>query len=86
MKTDYQVTENITQFLMTELGNLNKSYVGKLPKAKQLELFNHYFGRGEIIINPSRETVSHSIKVSFGQDYDITAIMNFDGTFQFNNR
>lgn len=83
---DYGIAAGIAAFYMDN-ANLERGYwKGRLRKAKQVELFGHYFGRGTIVIDWEDETVTHHVSSSFGQDSDRTALMKWDGEVIFNTR
>jgi hypothetical protein len=46
---------------------------------EQRALFGAYFGKGQLIIDGTTETVQHVIKVCFGLDYDVTREASFAG-------
>ena len=82
---DYTKAEAIATFLIEQKGSVLASWAGKLSKKDQLNIFGRYFGKGTIAINGENETVTHIIKVAFGQDASWTAQIKFDGTIVFIN-
>lgn len=61
---------NLAMFLLEKTGSVFKVWAGKLSAAEQRALFGRYIGKGQIVINGERETVSNRVKVCFGMDYD----------------
>lgn len=83
---NHQLAEKLTALLLDREGSIFGCWIGKMSKKEQLDLFGRYFGKGSIIINGENETVTHSVKVSFGQDVEWTAQMKWDGREIFDNR
>lgn len=82
---NYTIAENITAFLVEKTGSLQMSYSDKFSKKDQLSLLGRYLGKGIITINPQYETVSHTRKVAYGQDYDTNRVIKFDGSIVYWN-
>ena len=68
----FTAIENIAAFLQETKGSVLASWSGKMSAKQQREMFGVFMGKGEIEINGTKETVSHTIKVGFGMDYETT--------------
>jgi len=67
---NYSTIENVTAYLVEKTGSSLGYHKEKMSKAKQVELFGMYFGKGTICINGTEETICNRVKVCFGLDYD----------------
>ena len=62
-------TENVTMFLVEETGSCYGTFKGRLPAAKQRELFGAVlFGRKRLTINGETEEIRTHTSVCFGTD------------------
>jgi hypothetical protein len=86
-KADYAIADKITELLIDRTNSVLKPVaVTGMKKADQVATFGRYFGKGTLLINPLKETVTHSVKVAFGCDSAWTAQIKFDGALVFDNR
>lgn len=63
---------NLALFLTEKRGSCLAQWKGKMPAAEQRALFGRFLGKGTIEIDGAAETLTHWVKVCFGQDYDVT--------------
>jgi hypothetical protein len=61
---------NLAFFLLQKTGSVLGIWKGPMPAAEQRTLFGRFLGKGQIVIDGTRETVCNRVKVCFGQDYD----------------
>ena len=74
--TDMNTTDRaatLANFLGTATGTVFGVWEGKMPAVEQRRLFGTFFGKGRITINGETETVSHTVRVCFGTDYNTTS-------------
>lgn len=77
MTTDYAA--NLALFLMDKVGTVLGEWSGRMTAQEQRALFGRYIGKGRIIIDGERETITNRVKVCFGLDFDdrnVTAWMD----------
>jgi hypothetical protein len=67
---NFQLIDNLTQFILTKTGTIWGTWSGKLTAVEQRALLGRYIGKGTIVINSFEETVCNRVKVCFGQDWD----------------
>lgn len=63
---------NLTFFLLENTGSPLGRWRGRLPAADQRKLMGKFLGKGVLVINGADETVNHTIKCCFGQDWETT--------------
>ena len=61
---------NLALFLVKETGSTLKTWAGRLTAAEQRTLFGRFIGKGTIVIDGERETITNRVKVCFCMDYD----------------
>jgi len=64
-------------FLLQNTGSVLGTWSGKLTAAEQRELFGCYIGKGQIVIDGTKETICNRVKVCFGLDYDDRNVTNW---------
>lgn len=85
--TNYEAQKNITMFLLVNTGSIFGIWSGRMTAKKQRALFGHYMGKGTIKINGSTDTITHVIKVAYGQDVAETGLYKLvTGNLVVNNQ
>ena len=68
----FDAATNMSMFLLEKTGSVCGVWKGKLPATEQRKMFGQFLGRGKLTIDGQTESLRHTIKVCFGQDYDVT--------------
>jgi hypothetical protein len=68
----FTAAANMSLFLLEKTGSVCGTFRGNLPAKQQREMFGEFLGKGKVTIDGKDETLSHTIKVCFGHDYDVT--------------
>ncbi len=68
IRTDFAA--NLAIHLIEQTGSIFGRTEAKMSAADQRKLFGRFIGKGTIVIDGERETVSNRVQVCFGQDYD----------------
>jgi hypothetical protein len=63
---------NLAFFLLEKTGSVCGNWSGRLPALQQRALFGRFLGKGTLHIDGASEMLSHSVKVCFGLDYEVT--------------
>ena len=66
----HNIAANCAIFLKTHGLSIFDRWKGRLPASMQRILFGTYLGKGTILIDGERDTVSHTVTVCFGLDWD----------------
>ena len=66
----YNIAANCGCFLALQGLSIFGRWSGRLAAQQQRELFGTYLGKGLLTIDGQNDTVSHSVTVCFGTDYD----------------
>jgi hypothetical protein len=61
---------NLALHLIEKTGTVFGTVEAKMTAKEQRELFGKFLGKGTIVIDGERETISNRVKVCFGLDYD----------------
>lgn len=69
LSSDYAA--NLAAFVQMQTGSVCGIWCGRMLAADQRKLFGRYFGKGQIVINGSDETIKVYVKVCFGTDSDM---------------
>lgn len=70
--TKYEASANMALFLLEKTGSIYGTYRGTLPASVQRAMFGTFLGKGRLTIDGSTETLTHTVKRCFGQDYEQT--------------
>jgi hypothetical protein len=74
--SNYQFAEKLVAMVMQKTDTMQGWVSCKMNKKDQLALFNHYFGKDNVVINAETEMVYHARSICLGTDYEITAQTN----------
>lgn len=66
----FNIAANCAVFLVSHGQSIFGRWNGRLPARDQRELFGTFLGKGWLTINGADDTVSHTVKVCFGTDFD----------------
>ena len=66
----YNIAANCAIFLISQGQSIFGTWGGRMPAKQQREIFGTFLGKGWIKIDGSKDTVSHTVKVCFGLDWD----------------
>lgn len=69
---NFEINNNLCLFLLEKTDSVFGVWRGKMPAKEQRKLFGLFLGKGRIDIDGEKETITHTIKVCFGLDYDVT--------------
>ena len=83
---DFELAAKIGCFIADKVGSCWGYYCCRMSKADQMSLLGRYIGKGLLTFDGQSETVTQTIKVCFGTDYDENYRMTFDGVVITDNR
>lgn len=66
----YETASHIAFFLISQGKKSYEEWDGYMPAKKQREVFGVYLGRGRIFVDGLNETISMTVKVCFGLDFN----------------
>lgn len=77
--TKYDAATNLAMFLLETKGSVCGIWAGHMKAAQQRALFGRFIGKGQLVIDGARETITHTVKRCFGLDYEITFAKTWAG-------
>lgn len=69
---------NLAFFLLENAGSIFGHWKGHILADDQRKLFGQFLGKGSIVIDGDKETITHIKKVCFGLDWDVTFSSGWD--------
>lgn len=70
--TNQDYVSNLVDLLLEKTGSIFGTVRLKMTAKEQRALFGQYLGKGLIIVDGESETVTHRVKVCFGNDWEDT--------------